>query len=113
MLPRVTVKNNPSSEQNGLTSVKNDPSSEQNGLTSVKNNPNIKANLSKKQIMVLHFCKDYARSSSEILEYIGIFNNSRSRGKYITQLIMKGLLLPTKTKLNDPNQKYISVADPL
>ena len=63
--------------------------------------------------MVLHFCKDYARSSSEILEYIGIFNNSRSRGKYITQLIMKGLLLPTKTKLNDPNQKYISVADPL
>ena len=63
--------------------------------------------------MVLHFCKDYARSSSEILEYIGIFNNSRSRGKYITQLIMKGLLLPTKTKLNDPNQKYISVVNQL
>ena len=106
-------KNDLSSEQNGLTSVKNDPSSEQGGLTSVKNNPNIKANLSKKQMMVLDFCKDYSRSSSEIFEYIGIFNNSRSREKYITQLIMKGLLLPTKTKLNDPNQKYISAADPL
>lgn len=50
VLPRVTVKNEPSSEQNGLTSIKNDPSSEQSGLTSVKNNPNIKANLSKKPI---------------------------------------------------------------
>lgn len=90
MLPRVTVKNNPSSEQNGLTSVKNDPSSEQSGQTSVKNNPNIKANLSKKQMMVLDFCKDYARSSSEIFEYIGIFNNSRSRGKYFAQKLRIG-----------------------
>jgi hypothetical protein len=53
-------KNDPSSEQNGLTLVKNDPCSEQSGLTSVESNPNTKANLSKKQIMVLDFCKDYA-----------------------------------------------------
>lgn len=108
-----SVKNDPSSEQNGLTSVKNDPSSEQNGLTSVKNDKSTHTKLNKKQLMVIEFCKDYARSSTEIFEYLQIFNNSRSREKYITQLIIKGLLLPIKAKLNDPNQKYISVVNQL
>lgn len=60
--------------------------------------------------MVLDYCAVYAKTSNEIFAHLGIVNQSRSRQKYITQLIHAGLLRPTKSKSNDPDQKYITTA---
>ena len=49
------------------------------------------------------------RTSNEIFAHLGIINQSRSREKYITQLILAGLLRPTRSKMNNPDQKYIAV----
>lgn len=103
-------KNDPSSVKNSLTSGKNDPSSVENGLSSEKNAPSSTIRLNKKQKMVLEYCAVYAKSSREILEYLELYNNSRSREKYITQLVLAGLLRPTKPKSNDPDQRYIATA---
>ncbi len=90
--------------KNDPSSGKNDPSSGENALSS-----GIKLN--KKQRLVLEYCRTYARSGEEIFEHLGIINQSRSREKYITQLILAGLLRPTKVKANDPYQKYIATAE--
>lgn len=60
--------------------------------------------------MVLDYCAVYARTSNEIFAHLGIVNQSRAREKYINQLILAGLLRPTKSKANDPDQKYIATA---
>lgn len=75
-----------------------------------KNDPSSTIKLNKKQKMVLEYCAVYAKSSREILEHLNIYNNSRSREKYITQLVLAGLLRPTKPKSNDPDQRYIATA---
>ncbi len=97
--------------ENALTSEENAPSSSENALTSEENAPTSNIKLSKKQKIVLEYCSTYARSSNEIFEHLGIVNQSRSREKYITQLILAGLLRPTKSKINDPEQKYIATAE--
>ncbi len=66
--------------------------------------------LNKKQKMVLDYCAVYARTSNEIFTHLGITNQNRSREKYITQLILAGLLRPTKSKSTAPDQKYIATA---
>ncbi len=68
-----------------LSSTENDPSSLENGLSSNKNAHKTTFILNKKQKMVLEYCAVYARSSNEIFKYLGIYNNSRSREKYISQ----------------------------
>jgi len=60
--------------------------------------------------MVLGYCAVYARTSNEIFAHLGITNQSRAREKYINQLILAGLLRPTKSKSTDPDQKYIATA---
>lgn len=60
--------------------------------------------------MVLDFCMVYAKTSNEIFTHLGIVKQSRAREKYITRLILAGLLRPTKSKANDPDQKYIATA---
>jgi len=79
----------------------NAPSSEKDALCSA-------TKLNKKQKMVLEYCTVYARTSNEIFAHLGIVNQSRSREKYINQLILAGLLRPTKSKANNPDQKYIA-----
>lgn len=96
-------ENAPSSIENALSSEKNAPSSGENALSSgVK--------LNKKQKLVLDYCSIYARTSNEIFAHLGITNQSRSREKYINQLILAGMLRPTKSKSTDPDQKYIATA---
>lgn len=82
----------------------------ENAPSSAENAPSSSINLNKKQKMVLDFCMACARTSNEIFYYLGITNQSRSREKYITQLILAGLLRPIKPKSTDPDQKYISTA---
>ncbi len=103
-------ENAPSSIKNALTSEKNAPSSIENALTSDENALSSTIKLNKKQKMVLDYCAVYARTSNEIFTHLGITNQSRSREKYITQLILAGLLHPTKSKSTAPDQKYIATA---
>lgn len=103
-------KNDPSSDENALTSRENAPSSIKNAPTSGENALTSTIKLSKKQKMVLDYCAVFARTSNEIFAHLGIVNQSRSRERYISQLILAGLLRPTKSKINDPDQKYIATA---
>lgn len=100
----IFIKRMDSDQRNVKDSHKNASTSERNALT-----PTIKLN--KKQKMVLEYCHTYPKSSNEIFQYLGIVNQSRSREKYINSLILAGLLRPTKSKSNDPDQKYIATAE--
>lgn len=103
-------KNDPTSTKNDPSSEENDPTSTKNDLTSTPKKRTLDFKLNKKQRMVLEYCSTSAKSSNEIFEHLGIYNNSRSREKYINQLILADLLRPTKQKINDPDQKYITTA---
>lgn len=97
-------------EENALSSEKNALCSTEKAPSSTENAPSSSIKLNKKQKMVLDYCTVYARTSNEIFTHLGITNQSRSREKYITQLILAGLLRPTKSKSTDPDQKYIATA---
>ena len=101
-------KNDLSSGENDLSSGKNDLSSGENDLSSGKNDLSSRIKLNKKQILVLEYCRNYSKTSDDILNHIGVYNNSRARNKYINELIFAGLLCPTNPKLNAPNQRYIA-----
>ena len=101
-------KNDLSSGKNDLSSGKNDLSSGKNDLSSGKNDLSLRIKLNKKQILVLEYCRNYSKTSDDILNHIGVYNNSRARNKYINELIFAGLLCPTNPKLNAPNQRYIT-----
>ncbi len=101
-------KDDLSSNKNALSSRENALSSRENALSLRENALSSTIKLNKKQKMVLDYCALYARTSNEIFAHLGIINQSRSREKYITKLILLGLLRPTKSKINDPDQKYIA-----
>lgn len=103
-------ENAPSSVENALSSEKYAPSSTENAPSSDDNTLSSGIKLNKKQKMVLGYCAVYARTSNEIFAHLGITNQSRAREKYINQLILAGLLRPTKSKSTDPDQKYIATA---
>ena len=96
--------------KNDLSLGKNDLSSGKNDLSSSENDLSTRIKLNKKQKDVLEYCKNYSRSSDEILNHIGVYNNTRARNKYINELIFAGLLRPTNAKQNSPNQRYITTA---
>lgn len=94
----------------------NQPLSESNLVTNKSNQANDKSNqlrsslvtrkLTKKEEDIRNFCS-VPRTSQEIMDRIGISNQSKNRQKYITSLIEIGVLERTiPDKLNDPNQKY-------
>lgn len=101
-------KDDLNSNKNALSSSENALSSSENALSLSENALSSTIKLNKKQKMVLDYCALYARTSNEIFAHLGIINQSRSREKYITKLILLGLLRPTKSKINDPDQKYIA-----
>lgn len=103
-------ENAPSFVENALSSEKYAPSSTENAPSSDDNTLSSGIKLNKKQKMVLGYCAVYARTSNEIFAHLGITNQSRAREKYINQLILAGLLRPTKSKSTDPDQKYIATA---
>lgn len=62
--------------------------------------------LTKKEEDIRNFCS-VPRTAQEIMDRIGISNQSKNRQKYITSLIEIGILERTvPEKPNDPNQKY-------
>lgn len=62
--------------------------------------------VSKKQQDILNFCS-IPRTAQEIMDRLGIQNQSRSRKRYIQTLIDAGQLERTiPENPNDPNQKY-------
>ena len=64
--------------------------------------------LTKKEEDIRNFCS-VPRNAQEIMDRIGISNQSKNRQKYITALIEIGVLERTiPEKPNDPNQKYRS-----
>jgi predicted HTH transcriptional regulator len=69
---------------------------------------NNRVRLTAKQQKVLEFCDEMPHTAQEILEMLGVKNQSRTRQQYTTKLVLMGVLRPTTTKSNDPNRKYIS-----
>ena len=62
--------------------------------------------LTKKERDIRNFCS-VPRTAQEIMDRLGITNQSKNRQKYITSLIEIGILERTiPDKPNDPNQKY-------
>jgi len=62
--------------------------------------------LTKKEQDIRNFCS-VPRTAQEIMDRLGITNQSKNRQKYITSLIEIGVLERTiPDKPNDPNQKY-------
>ena len=62
--------------------------------------------LTKKEQDIRNFCS-VPRTAQEIMDRLGITNQSKNRQKYITSLIEIGILERTiPDKPNDPNQKY-------
>ncbi len=89
---------------------------ESNLVTRKSNQANDKSNqpqtnlvtrkLTKKEEDIRNFCS-VPRTAQEIMDRIGISNQSKNRQKYITALIEIGVLERTiPEKPNDPNQKY-------
>lgn len=69
----------------------------------------LKAKLSAKEKSVLKFCNK-PRSSSEIMDMLGLTNQSANRKRYIRTLIDKGLLAMTLPEAqNSVKQKYVAV----
>ena len=68
----------------------------------------VEAKLTKKQRAVIAFCET-PKTSREIIAHIGIVYQARAVKRYITDLIVAGMLLPVVVgKANSPNQKYVS-----
>ena len=65
-----------------------------------------KHQVTKKQLDILNFCS-IPRTAKEIMDRIGIQNQSRSRKRHIQTLIIEGFLEMTiPENPSDPNQKY-------
>ena len=67
--------------------------------------------LTAKQRKVLEFCDEVPRTAQEILDMLGLKNQSKTRQNYTSQLVELGVLRPTTTRPNDPNRKYITAHD--
>ena len=82
---------------------------ESNLVTDKSNQPRtnlVTRKLTKKEEDIRNFCS-VPRTAQEIMDRIGISNQSKNRQKYITSLIEIGVLERTvPEKPNDPNQKY-------
>lgn len=96
--------------------IGNQAQSESNLVTNKSNQADMKSNqpkpnlvtrkLTKKEEDIRNFCS-VPRTAQEIMDRIGISNQSKNRQKYITSLIEIGVLERTvPEKPNDPNQKY-------
>ena len=65
-------------------------------------------NLSEKQKIVLSYCAE-ARSSREILSYLGVTYQSKNLKQYVSDLVEFGFLMPTiPDNPSHPGQKYIT-----
>ena len=89
-------------------------SNHQDGEVTIKSNhqdsevpeKNVAIVLSKRQRQVIDFCT-VPRSAQEIMDFLGISNQSKNRKRYIVTLLELGLLQMTNPNfVKDRNQKY-------
>lgn len=106
----------PSNLQKELSSEKRNQVTNQatNGVTNEASNQVgshqlTKKELSGKQIDIINFCS-VPRSAAEIMNRLGITNQTRHKVKYIQPLVEAGFLKLTHPEsVNAPNQKYVKV----
>ncbi|MCR5840758.1 MAG: putative DNA binding domain-containing protein [Bacteroidales bacterium] len=97
-----------SSQETHQPQGQNAPSSQETHQPQGRNAPSLKKKhqLTKKHQDIINFCS-IPRSAQEIMDRLGIQNQSRSRKRYIQAMIEDGLLEMTiPENPNDPNQKY-------
>lgn len=106
-IPRIGNQAQPESNQVTKISTEESPKSNQADIESNQPKPNlVTRKLTKKEEDIRNFCS-VPRTAQEIMDRIGISNQSKNRQKYITSLIEIGVLERTvPEKPNDPNQKY-------
>lgn len=106
-IPRIGNQAQPESNQATKISTEESPKSNQADIESNQPKPNlVTRKLTKKEEDIRNFCS-VPRTAQEIMDRIGISNQSKNRQKYITSLIKIGVLERTvPEKPNDPNQKY-------
>lgn len=93
---------------NGVNGVTNGVTNQVNEATNeVANQVQIKeVQLTQEQLGIIEFCAT-PKSAQEILNRIGVSNQTRTRKKYILSLVDLGVLEMTNPETpNDPNQKY-------
>lgn len=100
--PEISIISNPAGE-NG-----NQPQSKSNQVYNISNQATdnlVTRPLAKKEQDIRNFCY-VPRTAQEIMDRLGITNQSKNRQKYITSLLELGVLERTiPDKPNDPNQK--------
>jgi len=102
--------NQAQSESNQVTKISIEENHESNQADIESNQPKpslVTRKLSKKEEDdIRNFC-NIPRTAQEIMDRLGLSNQSKNRLKYITSLIETGFLERTiPDKPNDPNQKY-------
>ena len=89
------------SNQGGLTSNEGPTNSNQGKVTKVT-----RPQISKKQLDIVNFCS-VPRTAKEIMDRLGITNQTKNRHHYITELIEKGYLeLTIPDNPTHMDQKY-------
>lgn len=101
--PEISIISNPAGENS------NQPQSKSNQVHNKSNQATdnlVTRTLTKKEQDIRDFCS-VPRTAQEIMDRLGITNQSKNRQKYITSLLELGVLERTiPDKPNDPNQKY-------
>jgi len=106
-IPRTGNQAQSGSNQVTKVSAEESPKSNQADIESNQPKPNlVTRKLTKKEEDIRNFCS-VPRTAQEIMDRLGLSNQSKNRLKYITSLIEIGVLERTiPDKPNDPNQKY-------
>lgn len=106
-IPRIGNQAQLKSNQATKISTEESPKRNQADIESNQPKPNlVTRKLTKKEEDIRNFCS-VPRTAQEIMDRIGISNQSKNRQKYITSLIEIGVLERTvPEKPNAPNQKY-------
>ena len=99
----ISIVSNPAGENS------NQPQNKSNQVYNKSNQASdslVTCPLTKKEQDIRNFCS-VPRTAQEIMDRLGITNQSKNRLKYITSLLELGVLERTiPDKPNDPNQKY-------
>lgn len=101
--PEINIISNPAGENSNQPQSKSDQG--HNKSNQATDNL-VTRTLTKKEPDIRNFCS-VPRTAQEIMDRLGITNQSKNRQKYITSLLELGVLERTiPDKPNDPNQKY-------
>ena len=98
-------------EQDGKVTKLGEKVTKRDGKVTKRGSKSNQVRLTDKQRKVLEFCDEMPRTAQEILDMLGLKNQTKTRQQYTTKLVMMGVLRPTTTHKNDSNRKYITAHD--